>query len=101
MARFCRIHRSAGEEHEVCMGDSRGERTTEGRSQTPLTIATDRVPIGPWSKDPREKEIGKYNLLNLMEGMVRTCPPPPHTRKARGRLIESKMRNRMVSQRHF
>jgi len=56
----------------------------EGRSQTPLTIATDRVPIGPWSKDPREKEIGKYNLLNLMEGMVRTCPAshPQGTRKA-------------------
>ena len=66
-------------------GGSRGDRTTEGRkeSKTPLTIATDRVPIGPWSKDPREKEIGKYNLLNLMEGMVITPPPPLHTRKAR------------------
>jgi len=45
------------------------------KESTPLTPFMDRVPIGPWSKDPREKEIGKYNLLNLMEGMVRTCPP--------------------------
>ncbi|KAG0134853.1 S-adenosyl-L-methionine-dependent methyltransferase [Tuber indicum] len=28
-----------------------------------------KVPIGPWSKDPKEKEVGKYNLLNLLEGM--------------------------------
>ncbi|PWW76195.1 S-adenosyl-L-methionine-dependent methyltransferase, partial [Tuber magnatum] len=28
-----------------------------------------RVPIGPWPKDAKEKEVGKYNLLNLMEGM--------------------------------
>ncbi|PUU77958.1 S-adenosyl-L-methionine-dependent methyltransferase [Tuber borchii] len=28
-----------------------------------------RAPIGPWPKDPIEKEIGKYNLLNLLEGM--------------------------------
>lgn len=26
-------------------------------------------PIGPWSSDPRLKEIGRWNLLNWEEGM--------------------------------
>lgn len=30
----------------------------------------DRIPIGPWSKDPITKDIGRYNLLNMLEGMV-------------------------------
>jgi hypothetical protein len=28
-----------------------------------------RWPIGPWSSDPRLKEIGRWNLLNWEEGM--------------------------------
>ena len=83
MARSCRIHRSAGEKIEVCTGGSRGGRASDRRSQTPLTVVMDRAPIGPWPKDPIEKEIGKYNLLNLLEGMVRTCPPPPRHTSAR------------------
>lgn len=28
-----------------------------------------KTPIGPWERDPHLKEIGRYNLLNLLEGM--------------------------------
>jgi hypothetical protein len=29
-----------------------------------------KTPIGPWERDPHLREIGRYNLLNLLEGMV-------------------------------
>lgn len=28
-----------------------------------------KVPIGPWAQDSHLKEIGKYNLLNMLEAM--------------------------------
>lgn len=28
-----------------------------------------KVPSGPWPKDPRMKDIGKYNLLNMLEAI--------------------------------
>lgn len=28
-----------------------------------------QVPIGPWVKDPRLKEIGQYNLLGMLEAV--------------------------------
>jgi hypothetical protein len=28
-----------------------------------------RLPIGPWATDPTEKQIGRLNMLNYLEGV--------------------------------
>jgi SAM-dependent methyltransferase len=28
-----------------------------------------KIPLGPWPKDPHMKEIGRYNLLNMLEAV--------------------------------
>lgn len=42
-----------------------------------MTRESGRAPIGPWSKDPILRDIGRYNLLNLLEGMVGSASPSP------------------------
>lgn len=34
-----------------------------------VTSETRRLPLGTWPIDPVEKEIGRYNVLNFLEGM--------------------------------
>lgn len=34
-----------------------------------VTETRHRLPIGAWGDTPTEKEIGRYNMLNFIEGM--------------------------------
>ncbi|KAF8242002.1 S-adenosyl-L-methionine-dependent methyltransferase [Wilcoxina mikolae CBS 423.85] len=34
-----------------------------------ITETRYRLPIGPWSSDPTGRELGRYNLLNFLEGI--------------------------------
>lgn len=35
--------------------------------RTKVTNLTGQIPIGPWPKDPKLKEIGRYELIQVME----------------------------------
>ena len=34
-----------------------------------VTLHAYRWPVGPWSKDPKLKELGKWSQLHLLEGL--------------------------------
>jgi hypothetical protein len=62
-------------DHYTGMGKPCGEEVFEFKDYMEavgfvnVTETRYRIPVGPWRGDPIEREIGRYNLLNVLESV--------------------------------
>lgn len=72
---WCKLGREAGE--RLGRSFNINDKLEGWMKDTGFINVTQRVfkvPSGPWPKDPKMKDIGRYNLLNLLEALGKKIP---------------------------